>query len=227
MTALSFKFITHNAFLRKIAYKIKIRRPGLPNIVGMPYYQKYSSWELDTTKCPCDIEFVEYMKESKTEGKSILHFGTGVHHIIGLENQKLTQPNEIIGITASEPEHQAYVRLALKDRTLAKYYKVLFADIYTLTANTIPQLDIVNLFHLCEFYMHEDAPFIHQNDESLVQLFLDKLNPDGKILFYTRSFAWNDPKFSVKSYDVVKSFEESGKIKLVDKYKSLLIYTKA
>ncbi|MUG94858.1 hypothetical protein F7734_21830 [Scytonema sp. UIC 10036] len=226
MGALNLNIISQNPLLKKILYTIKIRRPGIPSIVGMFYYQKYSSWKLDPKSCPCDIEFVEYIKESKIEGKTIFHFGTGVHHIIGLENQNLNRPNEIIGITASAPEHQAYVRLVLKNRVLAKYYKVIFGNIYTLTANNLPQLDIVNLFHLCEFYIREDAPFVHHNDESLLQLFLDKLNPDGKILFYSRSFAWNEPKFAVKCSEIVKSFEEAGKIRLIGQYKSLLIYAK-
>lgn len=219
--ALNLKFITDNPIVRKLVYSTRIRRPRVPHIIGMEYYQQNSAWTLDPKSCPCDIQFTEYLKESKIENKSIFHFGTGTHHIIGLENEKLNQPNEIIGITASVPEHQAYIRLILKNRELAKYYKVLFADIYTLTANTLPPLDIVNLYHLCEFYVAKDAPLLHQNDKSLVQLFLDKLNPDGKILFYSGSFAWGDAEL------IVKSFEEAGKIKLIDKYKSLLIYSRA
>ncbi|MFM6348918.1 MAG: hypothetical protein ACKPFK_27810, partial [Dolichospermum sp.] len=62
------------------------------------------------------------MQKYNIQDQSIFHFGTGAHHLLGLENQKFSHPNEIIGITASVLEHQEYVRLSLKDRLLAKYY---------------------------------------------------------------------------------------------------------
>lgn len=206
---------------QKLLYETHIKRPELPHGIGMTCYQKNSSWSLNPNICPCDVDFTEYLKESKIEGKNIFHFGTGEHHIIGLENHKLNRPNEIIGITASVPEHQAYVQLVLKNRALAKYYKVLFGDIYTLTVNTLPQLDIVNLFHLCEFYLPENAPFIHQNDKSLVQLFLSKLNLNGKILFYSGSLTWSFAE------PLIKEYEAAGKLTHLGKYKSLLIYAKS
>lgn len=215
------KSIKQHPVIQKLIYTTKIRRPSGPQNFGMQFYQENSSWKLDPKTCPCDLEFLEYVKKSEISGKSIFHFGTGTHHVIGLENQQLNQPNEILGITASAPEHQAYIRLVLKNKALAKYYKVLFGDIYTLTANTLPPLDIVNLFHLCEFYLPEHANLLHQNDESLVQLFLSKLNPGGKILFYSGSIGWGNAE------PIVKSFEAAGKIKLVEKYKHLLIYDKS
>jgi hypothetical protein len=81
-------------------------------------------------------------------------------------------------------------------------------------------LDVVALFHIGEFYMAEEAPFVHHNDESLVDLFLSKLNPDGKILFYTRSVGYG------KAEEIIESFTAQGKIYLVEKYKSLLVYAK-
>lgn len=211
------KKIKHS--LNKALYITKIKRPELPHS-KMALYQQHSLWKLRTNKCSCDLDFVEYLKHQKIEQKNIFHFGTGGHHIIGLENQKLIQPNQILGITASAPEHQAYVNFVIKNPALAKYYKVIFVDIYTLTANNLPRLDIVNLFHLCEYYLSENAALVHHNDRSLLELFLDRLNPDGKIIFYTGSHAWKNASA------IMKSMEDMGKLKQVDRYKSLLIYAK-
>lgn len=126
----------------------------------------------------------------------------------------------MIGVTASAPEHQAYTQLVLKNRALAKYYKVLFADVYTLTANTLPMFDVVTLFHLCEFYLSDNASSVHQTDQSLLQLLLDKLNPGGKIAFYIGSWGWDQTQV------ILQALESAGKIKQVDAYKTLLIYAK-
>lgn len=205
--------------VRKLYYSW-IKRPALPDGIGMSLYQARSSWTLQPGCCSCDIEFVEYLKQFNIQGETIFHFGTGEHHFIGLQNQSFDRPNEILGITASAREHEAYIQLVLKNTGLSKYYKVLFADIYTMTANALPMLDIVTLFHLCEFYIPQNAHLVHQNDESLLQLLLDKLNPNGKIFFYLGSRGWQTAQ------PIVQAFEAAGKIQQVDKYKSLLVYTK-
>ncbi|WP_246605626.1 hypothetical protein [Sphaerospermopsis torques-reginae] len=199
---------------------MSLTQPVLPHWVGNDYYRTKSSWELQPHLCPCDIELIEYLQKYNIQDRTVFHFGTGAHHILGLENQKLAKPNEIIGITASIPEHEAYVQMCRKNRHLAKFYKVLCTDIYTLTARSLPMLDVVALFHIGEFYMAEEAPFVHHNDESLVDLFLSKLNPDGKILFYTQSVGYG------KAEEIIESFTAQGKIYLVEKYKSLLVYAK-
>ncbi|MEH1835126.1 MAG: hypothetical protein V7L29_24480 [Nostoc sp.] len=206
--------------LQTFLYFIKFLRPALPQQFGTEYYRKNSSWDLYPNICSCDIELVEYLNKNNIENKSIFHFGTGSHHIVGLENQKLSKPNEVIGITASVREHQAYVNLYLKERGLMKYYKVIFGDIYTLSDRCLPLLDIVTLFHLGEFYLPEEATFVNHNDESLLELFLDKLNLGGKIFFFTKSFAWE------KALCIIQSFEKKGRIEKVEEYKSLLVYTK-
>jgi SAM-dependent methyltransferase len=186
----------------------------------MSAFQEASAWVLDLEHCPCDLELMEYLKAEGIKGKSLFHFGTGVHHLVGLENQTLDRPNEILGITASALEHQSYAKAVVKDSTLAKYYKVLFSDIYLLTPNTVPMFDIVTLFHLCEFYLPENAAQLHQTDESLVQLFLDKLNPGGRILFYTGSLGF------YQTAPILEAFVNAGKLTQVGKYKKLLVYEK-
>jgi hypothetical protein len=207
------------ALLEVLYTKGLLKRPALPQEQGMAYYQLTSSWELLPDTCPCDIQFCEYVQQAQIAGKSVFHFGTGSHHLIGVDNQNRDRPNEIMGITASLPEHQTYVQLIIKNPALAKYYKVLFVDIYTLTAGNLPRLDIVNLFHLCEFYLPENASVLHHTDASLLQLFVDQLQPDGQIIFYSGSRAWVD-----KAQAIVQEFETSGKIKRVGEYKSLFIY---
>ena len=206
------------AKLRQLAYQIGLRRPALPQVSGMKLYQRKSAWELNPESCPCDLQFANYLKQAGISGKSIFHFGTGAHHILALKNQAIEPPNEIIGITAAAPEHQAYIDLVLENPAFAKYYKVWFADIYTLTANSLPNFDVVSLFHLCEFYLAENAPLIQQTDASLVQLFLDKLNPEGRILFYERSQAWKT------AAPLIESFVQAGKIRQIDQYESLRVY---
>ncbi len=209
-----------NRHLARLYYVLSFSRPVLPQWVGADYYREKSSWELQLDRCPCDLELVEYLQKYNIQDQTIFHFGTGAHHLLGLENQKFSHPNEIIGITASVPEHQEYVRLSLKDRLLAKYYKVLCTDIFTLTDRSLPMLDVISLFHLGEFYMPEEAPFVHHNEESLVMMFLSKLNPGGKILFYTKSIGWG------KTEPMIAEFVKQGKIHQIETYKNLLVYAK-
>ncbi len=206
--------------LRQFAYHIGLRRPALPQVSGMKLYQQKSAWVLNPQSCPCDLQFADYLQHSQIKGKSIFHFGTGAHHFVGLKNQAMDSPNHILAITASAPEHQAYVERVLNDPQLAKHYKVLFADIYTLTASSLPSFDLVSLFHLCEYYLAENAPLIHQTDASLLQLFLEKLNPDGEILFYERSQAWTTAR------PVIEAFVQAGKIRQIDQFENLLVYEK-
>lgn len=196
------------------------RRPTHPNPARVEYYRQYSSWDLDQQVCPCDVHFAEYLQNMGVSGKRIFHFGTGNHHTVGRQNQIFPEPNEILAITASAPEHQIYVQLVLQNPALMKFYKVLFGDIYTLTAGLLPEFDVVTLFHLCEFYLPENAALLHQNDTSLLQLFLDQLHPEGRILFYPGSLNWHQAE------PIVHAFEAAGKLQKSGEFKSLLIYSK-
>ncbi|HLP87077.1 MAG TPA: hypothetical protein VK184_00525 [Nostocaceae cyanobacterium] len=207
-----------NRQLAQLYYQLSFSHPVLPHWVGAEFYRKTSFWKLQPELCPCDLELMEFLQNNQVENKTVFHFGTGIHHILGLENHKLAVPNEVIGITASVPEYEEYMNLCLQNRGLNKFYKVVFADIYTLTARCLPMLDIVSLFHLGEFYMAEEAAFVHHDDESLVELFLSKLNPGGKVLFYKNSTGFG------KAEKIIKSFEEQGKMRQVEEYKHLLVY---
>ena len=210
------------SFLNRVMYTMTSysNYASTPQHVGLDFYRKKSSWSLIAELCPCDLEFVEYLKLLQAEKKTIFHFGTGSHHIVGLENQKFTHPNQVIGITACAPEHQTYIDLTLKDRDLAKNYTVICKDIYTLNDQILPMFDIISLFHLAEFYDPQQKQYLHHDDASLLDMFLSKLNPGGKLLFYTGSYAWE------KTYQVVQIFEAQEILEKVGEYKHLSIYQK-
>jgi hypothetical protein len=179
-----------------------------------------ASWPLLADICPCDIHFVEYLQEREVSNKLIFHFGTGEHHILGKMNCKADAPNEILGITASRKEYERYIEFVIDNPTAAKTYKVIFGDIYTLTPRIIPDFDLVTLFHLCEFYDEEESAYAELNDYSLLELFMSKLNPGGRIFFYRGSSHF------AKCREVIESFVSEGKMAQLEEYKTLLVYSR-
>lgn len=177
-----------------------------------------ASWPLMADMCPCDIQFAEYLRANGVRDKVIFHFGTGEHHILGRTNFESDAKNEILGITASREEYDKYIEFVIANPVAAKTYKVIFADIYTLTPRIIPYFDLVTLFHLCEFYDEEESAYTDLNDSSLLELFLTKLNPGGRIFFYKGSSHF------AKCRDIIESFAGQEKIVPVDEYKTLLVY---
>jgi hypothetical protein len=160
--------------------------------MSLNYYRR--SWPLDEAHCPCDVHFVSYLREFGIGGKTIFHFGTGQHHLVGVKNHELDHPNHILGITASPFEHETYVRLIIDDPTLARTYKVLFCDIYTLTTPLLPRFDVVTLFHLCEYYSTQNRSYTDATDASVLQMFVDLLSPGGEVLVYRRSAAFDETR---------------------------------
>ncbi len=41
------------------------------------------TWELNDC-CPCDLQFLEFLKDRKVRNATIFHMGTGAHHMVGL-----------------------------------------------------------------------------------------------------------------------------------------------
>lgn len=205
-------------YLKRVAYSIGLSPTYHPSQGGIDVYRKRSSWALSTEMCPCDFHFVEFIRESNIQDKSIFHFGTGGHHFVGQENLKLSHPNHVMGITAAAKEHAAFIEKTFKNKRLAKYYTVLFKDIYTLTTEDLPKFDYISLFHLCEFYAPENEAFVNQNDKTLLELFISHLNPGGKLLFYTGSTTWD------RTEHIVEQCVNDGKIEKSDSFKSIVIY---
>jgi hypothetical protein len=179
------------------------------------------AWPLRVDLCPCDTDFAAWLKARKIAGKAIFHFGTGAHHILGLENAKLKRPNHVLGVTASPGEYASYIDLVTRDPALAISYKAIFADIYTLDARLLPAFDVVTLFHLCEFYDPVRSAYAPLDDRKLLTLFLDRLRPQGRIVFYLGS---NGRDAMLRLID---KFIAAGRLAVAERAGALLVCTQA
>jgi len=66
-------------------------------------------------------------RRQQITGKTIYHFGTGTHHIVGLTQAANGSDNVVFGITASIVEYEAYIKLANERPQLLKSYLAYFA----------------------------------------------------------------------------------------------------
>lgn len=178
-----------------------------------------AAWALHRDICPCDVDFIEYLRDRGVGGRTVFHFGTGAHHVVGIENARTKRPNQVLGITASRGEYDAYIDHVVADPGIANSYKVLFADIYTLDARILPRFDVVTLFHLCEFYDPAASAYAPLDDRALVDLFRGKLNPGGRLCFYLGS---NGRDTMLR---LVGSFIAKGKLAIDEVFRPLLICT--
>lgn len=179
-----------------------------------------ATWSLDEKQCPCDIHFCDYLAEMGIKGKSVFHFGTGNHHIIGLKNAASGANNAIFGITASPDEYQAYIKLLIENPTLGATYKAYFGDIYQLDARLLPDLDFATLFHVGEYRTEHNDKYGALTDTQMIMICADKLRPGGEIHFYTGSFAYD------KTFEAAKVLLASGLFEELPRYKSLQIFRK-
>ena len=179
------------------------------------------AWPLRVDLCPCDTDFVAWLKARRIAGRTVFHFGTGSHHIVGVENARLKRPNRVLGVTASPAEYESYMALVSADPALAISYKALFLDIYTLDAGLLPEFDVVTLFHLCEFYDPVRSAYAPLDDRKLVKLFLDRLAPKGHIVFYLGS---NGRDAMLR---LVDQFIAAGKLAVAERVGALLVCTRA
>jgi hypothetical protein len=176
------------------------------------------TWSLDEEQCPCDLHFVQYLQEKQAKNVSIFHFGTGNHHIVGLEAAKAN--NAVLGITASPQEYDDYVELLIKNPRLGHTYKAYFGDIYQLDARLLPEFDYAALFHVGEFRTPENDSYGALTDLEMTLLMADKLRPGGEVLFYTGSFAFDKAEAVAAELMKVRPFAPAPD------YKTLKIYRK-
>jgi hypothetical protein len=141
-------------------------------------------WDLHVNVCPCDVHFNEWVEARKLAAKTIYHFGTGTHHVVGIRQAELG--NRVFGITASKEEYESYVALVTENARVAKSYLAYFGDIYLSNARLLPDFDVVTLFHLCEFFQENttSAEYGGITDRALLDLLTDKTRVGGHILFY-------------------------------------------
>lgn len=177
-------------------------------------------WSLDEAQCPCDIHLVEWLRTTSVAGASLFHFGTGGHHHVGLENLERGSPNEILGITASPKEFEAFIRLAIERPLLSRSYQVLFGDIYLLNARLLPRFDLVTLFHLCEFRGDSQDAYGGLTDLEVAETLLGLMPAGGRMLLYAGSFAFD------KAEAIAADLVRRGILGPAEAYKSLRIHTK-
>lgn len=219
MTSKAMSSVAHrirSRISRYMQYVIEPINPTVATRVGERYYRRRSSWGLHPELCACDLQLTDYLEQREIEGKSVFHFGSGSHHHVGVRCAEVGK-NEVLAVTASIREHKTYSSLILKRPALAKLYKLLFVDIYTLTPRSLPDFDVAALFHICEF-SEAPAPGQADPDEVLVAMFLEKMRPNGMILFYTGSFGWS------RGQGIVDSLVQRGALKHLEDFEQLAVY---
>lgn len=178
------------------------------------------TWSLDEAMCPCDLHLVDYLEEKGVKGKSIFHFGTGNHHIVGLRLAENGSNNAVLGITASPQEYDDYIKLLIKNPRLGHTYKAYFGDIYQLDARLLPELDYAALVHVGEFRTPENDSYGALTDLQMCELVADKIRPNGEVLFYTGSYAYDKAEAVAVELLKKRPFDDAGT------YKSLRILRK-
>ncbi len=177
-------------------------------------------WDLREDVCPCDVHFNDWVSTERLKKKTIYHFGSGAHHIVG--TTQAGRKNQTLSITASEAELQAYGNLVTASPSLAKRYVCYFGDIYLTNPALLPEFDIVTLFHLCEFFYPNTASkeYGGLTDRQVLDLFTGKTRKGGHILFYTQSIAFD------KAKPIVAKWERARSVKRLGEFKTLLVYQK-
>lgn|SRR5436853_21639 len=179
------------------------------------------AWPLTVDCCPCDVHFIQYLEERNLVGKSIFHFGTGEHHLVGKNNYERGNPNEVLALTACREEHDIYIDYIVRNPLAANYYKVLFGDIHTLSPRLLPAFDLVTLFHLCETWDEQVAEYARLDGAEIVSLFLSKLNPGGRIFFFPQSHGYSGD--NTDAGDIVRNVLSNNEMAVEEEYESLLI----
>lgn len=187
----------------------------------MPKMNFYDDkWPLMVEVCPCDVHFNEWAAKQKLRNKTIYHFGSGDHHVVGVEQGK--RKNRTFGITASKGEYDAYVDLVTGNPRIAKNYVCYFGDIYLTNPQLLPELDVVTLFHLCEFFAPSTASKSYGGltDRTLLDALTDRTRKGGHVLFYKGSLGFE------KSKPIIAKWEKAKRMKRVADFKTLLVYRK-
>lgn len=175
------------------------------------------SWPFMPDVCPCDLHFSDYLRDRNVRGRAVFHLGPGGHHLVGLRNQQDGLQNQVLAITASPAEHNAYVRRVIRDPALGASYRVLFGDIYNLTVSSLPAFDVVSLFHLGEPETL-NAPDHRLDERGVVDLFISKLNVGGRVVFHELSAG------RPRTWPAVELAAAEGRIAFEERYQSLAVY---
>lgn len=175
-------------------------------------------WDFNERTCPCDAHFVDYLKERDIRDKTVFHFGTGLHHLVGIGCHELN--NAVMAITASVDEINSYRDLMIERPELGRTYRAYFGDIYLNDPRLLPAFDIVFLPHLCEF-TPSPALYGQTNDRGLLELLAGAAKPGALFVFYSRSrrFKLAEP--------LVREWAHDSKGQYLGDYKTLTLYRSA
>jgi hypothetical protein len=179
------------------------------------YYN--STWSLDEAVCPCDVHFLEYLKEKGVRNAAIFHFGSGNHHIVGLKAAE--DNNAVLSITASPQEYDDYVELLIRNPRLGHTYKAYFGDIYQLDARLLPEFDYVTLFHVGEFRTPDNDSYGALTDLEMTLVLADRVKAGGEILFYSGSYAYDKAQACAAELTRVRPFAPAADFKSLRVYK--------
>jgi hypothetical protein len=174
------------------------------------------SWPLWARMCPCDLHFCDFLQQRRVRSRSIFHLGTGGHHLVGLRNRIDDLGNVILGVTVSPDEIKRYVKLVVRDPSLGQNYKVLFTDVHDLQAASLPEFDLVTLFHLCESGSTTGSGHL-LSDEEVLGLLTSKLRPGGLLALYRESIGY--PRLR----PIIVAAMAAGTLRHLEDYKSLEI----
>lgn len=179
-------------------------------------------WDLDEDACPCDLQFNAWLRQERVTGKSIFHFGTGSHHVVGVEQSTNGSGNAVLGITASLEELDAYLKIIASRADVSRSYLAYFGDIYLSNSMLLGRFDIVTMFHLCEFsdWYTVSSEYRGMDDRQLLDLFTAQLNAGGHMLFYTGSAAFDKVRL------LLPDWEKQSPVEQVQSYEQLLVYRK-
>ena len=87
-------------------------------MLGMNYWT--DKWDLHEDICPCDVHVNDWIADQGLKNKVIYHFGTGTHHVVGIEQARNGSGNSVLSITASIEEYEAYIKLVSTNSAVAK-----------------------------------------------------------------------------------------------------------
>lgn len=194
------------------------RRACVPR-EGMVLHLWKDAWHLDVQQCPCDVHFTDYLEKNNLVDQTIFHFGTGAHHHVGRHAALNSANNVVLGITATESEYEAYMRLTVENPQLGRHYKVIFGDVYQTIPELLPRFHIVTLFHLCEFWSAHNAPFATLDDAGLLDAMSARVLPGGLVAFYTGSFAFSAARPLIASWAAKGGFAFEGRHESLEIYR--------
>jgi hypothetical protein len=177
-----------------------------------------ASWDLNPDLCPCDIHFMDWIDARGIKGKTIYHFGSGSHHLVGMRNLEAGEPNHIVAITASPGETEAFTKMAIEHPKLARSYITHFGDIYLFNGRLMPKFDVATMFHLCEFRDERNDAYGALTDEQVLRDVAAHMNPGGLIVFYEGSDGWK------KTAPIVEKLAKEGLFAKVDQHQRLPVY---